>query len=262
MLGRIKPIWNLMDRDARATYKAHACGVCVAIKDRYGRRAALGHSCELVFLSLLLEGLSEEPYATGRRACTVIPFVPKRVKTAPPEHAAAAAGCALAALKVDLADARRDNERKLKRWFCGPCAKIPGRIDPAKVSEWALVRDCTRNLPPGEAAGTVAGVFASTFQLAGLREELVKTGCRIGGALGRLMELADALEDYFEDLRRGRPNPLRRPDESLVAAEISARLHAALDEITAQVKPSHFGATRCSSRRSSRNTPAREQRRF
>ena len=48
------------------------CGICAAAKRTHGRRASLGHSSELVFVSLLLEGLAPEPYRTERFACTAL----------------------------------------------------------------------------------------------------------------------------------------------------------------------------------------------
>jgi hypothetical protein len=230
----MKPILNALDEPDHARYRAHYCGICAAAKRAHGRRSSLGHSSELVFISLILEGLEAEPYRTERYGCTVLPLIPRRVALGPHEHAAAVAAGLLATLQLDLADAREDRERRLKRWLCRPLADLGGPIDPARAAHEPFVRSAVAHLPPDPVGEVVAGVIGSVFRLAGHGERVVSDGCRIGHALGRLMNVSDALDDYFADAASGRPNALRAegeggspPDPSAVGRE----LHGILDDL-------------------------------
>jgi hypothetical protein len=232
MIGRMKPILNVLDAESHAHYKAHYCGICAAAKTVHGRRSSLGHSSELVFVSLILEGLAEEPYRAGRVGCTALPLIPRKVARGPGSHGMAVAAGLLATLQLDLDDAREDRERRLKRFFCRPLAGLAGPIDPRAASGDPEVRRAIAHLPDDPVGATVAGVIGSVFRLAGLGERLTADGCRIGHALGRLMDLSDALDDYHADATAGRPNPLRGPEGVPPDPDAVGRaLHAILDEL-------------------------------
>src|SRR5581483_1601439 len=111
MIGRMKPILNVLNAEDHAAYRAHYCGICAAAKQTHGRRSSLGHSSELVFVSLILEGLEAEPYRAGRVGCTALPLVPRRIAVGPESHRLAVAAGLLATLQLDLEDAREDRER-------------------------------------------------------------------------------------------------------------------------------------------------------
>lgn len=128
----------------------------------------------------------------------------------PRSHCEALAAGVLVALQLDLKDALADRERRIKRYFCRSCENIRGAIDPRHIVQQPFVLDALAELP--EFDGTervVAGVIGSVFQLAGHDEKTVAVGCRIGHALGRLMSLSDAVDDYSDDLAKNKPNLLR-----------------------------------------------------
>jgi hypothetical protein len=231
MIGRMKPILNVLSDSDRAQYTAHYCGICAATKESFGHRAALGHSSELVFVSLLLEGLAPGAYASGRTLCTALPIIPRRVAVAPPPEARAIAAGVLATLQLDLKDAREDRERRIKQFLCRSLAALAGPIDPREASRAAFVQAAIATLPADGVAEVVAGVIGSVFRLAGHPDEVVAAGCRIGHALGRLMNLSDALDDYFQDLGAGRANTLSRPEGPPDDCEVERRLYSILDEL-------------------------------
>ncbi|GAB4150741.1 MAG: DUF5685 family protein [Planctomycetaceae bacterium] len=219
MIGRVKPILNVLTRDDHRTYRAHYCGICLATKRTYGRRAAMGHSSEMVLISLLLEGLAPEDYHTEKAGCTVLPILPRKITVGPERHSLAVAAGVLASLQLDLKDARDDGERRIKRFLCRPHANMSGSINPNSAYELDFVKNATAKLPIDPVGDVVAGVIGSVFQLAGFGEEIVSVGCQIGHTLGRLMNLSDAIEDYEADMRANRenilqPKPNRRSGQS------------------------------------------------
>jgi len=231
MIGRMKPILNALGAEAHATYRAHYCGICVAARRAYGRRATLGHSSELVLVSLLLDGLSPEAYRQTWAGCTVLPILPRRVAAGPGRHAAAVAAGILAALQLDLEDARQDKERRIKQWLCRPLARLRGAIDPERVQHAPWVQEAIAALPEDGVGRIVAGVIGAVFQLAGFDSAIAAAGCRIGHTLGRLMNLSDAVEDYFSDAKAGRANFLHAAGPAPDADALRRRLHAVLDEL-------------------------------
>ncbi len=232
MIGRMKPILNVLDAEDHTIYKAHYCGICAAAKRTHGRRSALGHSSELVFVSMILEGLEPEPYRLDRYACTALPVIPRQIAVGPESHRLAVAAGLLATLQLDLEDAREDRERRIKRFFCRPLAGTDGPIHPKRDADEPFVREAIGHLPEDEVGRLVAGVIGSVFRLAGHGERVVADACRIGHTLGRLMNLSDALDDYFEDAKTGRQNPLRPGGGGLPDPAVVGRtLHAVLDDL-------------------------------
>jgi hypothetical protein len=231
MIGRLKPILNALGAEAHATYRAHYCGICVAARRAYGRRSTLGHSSELVLVSLLLDGLSPAAYRQTWAGCTVLPVLPRRVTAGPGRHAAAVAAGILAALQLDLEDARQDKERRIKQWLCRPLAKLGGAIDPQQARHAPWVREAIAALPEDHVGEIVAGVIGEVFRLAGFEAAIAAAGCRIGHALGRLMNLSDAVEDYFSDVKAGKANLLQSAGPPPDADVLRRQLHAILDEL-------------------------------
>jgi hypothetical protein len=231
MIGCVKPILNVLSPEARATYRAHYCGICVAARKAHGRRATLGHSSELVLVSLLLDGLTLEEYRRAWAGCTVLPMLPRRLAAGPPDHASAVAAGILATLQLDLEDARQDKERYIKQWLCKSHVALRGAIEPRVAWQASFVQEAVASLPEDEVGRIVAGVIGHVFLLAGCGATIAAAGCRIGHALGRLMNLSDAVKDYFDDAKAGKANLLRSADGPPSAAALRDRLHAVIDEL-------------------------------
>jgi len=231
MIGRLKPILNVLNNEDHVFYKAHYCGLCWVTKKAYGIRATLGHSSEMVFVSIILEGLAKEAYHSKRTGCCVFPPIRRNIVMGPPEHQHALASGVLAALQLDLKDAREDKERRLKQFLCKKYATIEFDITPESAQNASFVREALRQLPKDHVGELVAGVVGSVFALAGYDGCIVESGCQIGYALGRLMNLSDAVEDYSKDLVAGRTNILAPIEGISDVCLVEDELHDTLDEI-------------------------------
>ena len=163
----------------------------------------------MVFVSLLLEALEPEAYAAGRRGCTVLPPLPRSIAVGPPEHRQAIAAGVLSTLQLDLKDARADREPADQAVLSAAANRsLTGRSIPKpRGGNRLFARRVLAALPFDPVGDVVAGVIGSVFRLAGHNATVVAVGCRIGHTLGRLMNFSDGLEDYFDDLKAGRPNP-------------------------------------------------------
>jgi hypothetical protein len=231
MIGRLKPILNVLTTEDHVFYKAHYCGLCWVTKEAYGIRATLGHSSEMVFVSVILEGLAEEAYRLERAGCCIFPPIRRNVVMSPPEHQRALASGVLATLQLDLKDAREDRERRLKQLLCKKYTAMKGDIIPESARQESFVQKALRQLPKDEVGELVAGVVGSVFALAGYDGRILESGCQIGYALGRLMSLSDAAEDYFQDLFAGRSNVLAPIEGVSDVYWVEDELHGVLDEI-------------------------------
>lgn len=231
VIGRLKPILNVLTNEDHVFYKAHYCGLCWVTKNAYGVRATLGHSSEMVFVSIILEGLAKDAYHFERAGCCVFPPIRRNILVAPPKHQRALASGVLATLQLDLKDAREDRERRLKQFLCKKYAAMKFDIIPESARQEPFVQEALRQLPKDNVGELVAGVVGSVFALAGYDGRIVENGCRIGYTMGRLMNLSDAVEDYFRDLVAGRPNVLAPIESVSDVCWVEDELHGALDEI-------------------------------
>ena len=168
----------------------------------------MGHSSEMVLISLLLEGLAPDEYRPGKAGCTVLPILPRKLAVGPDSHSKAIAAGVLASLQLDLKDAHDDGERRIKRFLFRKHRTMTGGIDPEHAYQAEFVQKAIAELPKDDVGELVSGVIGSVFHLAGFDDTTVATGCRIGHTLGRLMNFSDAIEDYEADLKAHRPNAL------------------------------------------------------
>jgi hypothetical protein len=232
MIGRLKPIHNILDSTDRITCRAHYCGLCITTRKVYGIRATLGHSSEMVFVSMLLEGLSEQPYEPIKAKCPVLPLLKRNIVTGPSHHCRALATGVLTSLQLDLKDAREDRERRLKQFLCKKLITMESRIPVEGARLAPVIRKTLHNLSKDGVADVVAGVVGTVFHLAEFEDSTVEIGCRIGHAMGRLMSYSDAVDDYFDDLRAGRESILGPVQCSFDIDWIEDLLHEELDIIT------------------------------
>jgi hypothetical protein len=167
-----------------------------------------------------------------------LPPLPRPIAVGPPEHRQAIAAGVLSTLQLDLKDARADRERRIKQFLCRGESQLAGPIDPEAAACEPFVREAVCALPEDPVGDVVAGVIGSVFRLAGHEADVVAAGCRIGHTLGRLMNLSDALEDYFDDLKAGRPNPLASEaiEQPLDDHSVECELHGIIETLDSLVR--------------------------
>lgn len=214
MYGYIRPLRGELRVADYERYQAAYCGLCHALKKRYGPLSRFLVSYDLSFLSLLLEGDG----GGCRCFCPVHPL--KRRRCLQGAASDTAADCCMILVWWKLADEIQDSRgwrrmgARILRLIYARAYRRARRALPA--FDDAAGRELSRLARlerEGEAClDAVADCFAQVLAACGeaaaaeprrriLREILYH--------VGRSIYILDAVDDFAEDVRHGRYNPLR-----------------------------------------------------
>lgn len=217
-------------------YQALYCGLCRALKHRYGQASRAVLSYDLTFLVMLYDSLWEPPERHGRARCLMHP-----AKEMP--YAASAFTDYCADLSVALAyhkcldDVADDNSvagriaaAALSRAYAACAARIPEHVGViADAMEAIRAMEQSPNVPPDATSIAFGEMLGFLFECApdaypsywsdALRE--------LGYWLGRFVCLMDAAIDYAADARSGAYNPFVRlspqgPDPLAMRVDLSS----------------------------------------
>ncbi|SEG58403.1 hypothetical protein SAMN05216223_106425 [Actinacidiphila yanglinensis] len=240
MFGIIRPCRHRMSEGMAASWLAHLCGLCLALRDGHGQFARIATNYDGLIISVLVEAQSA-PTPELRRTAGPCPL--RGMRTAPVAKGegarlAAAVSLVLASAKVrdhvddgDGAFGRRPvalAARKVARRWDRAGAQTGGDLgfDTAVLVD-AVGRqgDVEATAGPGSCVLSVteptetatAAAFAHTAVLAG-RPDNTAPLQEAGRLFGRLAHLLDAVEDLAEDARTGAWNPLTATGTDLAEA--------------------------------------------
>ncbi|MFI1518792.1 DUF5685 family protein [Kitasatospora cineracea] len=257
MFGIIRPCRHRLSEGLHASWMAHLCGLCLALRDDHGQLARTATNYDGLVISVLVEAQSS---GSGERR-TAGPCPLRGMRTAPVargEGARLAAAVSLALASVKMRDhvvdgdgvfARRSvaagARRVTRRWdrqSAGSAAAVgfdtgvllaaAGRQEAAESAVSAGGSLLLATAPTEEAT---AAAFAHTAVLAG-RPGNAEALAEAGRLFGRLAHLLDAAEDRAEDETRGAWNPLTVSGTSQAEAERLCRdavhgIRLALNEV-------------------------------
>ena len=195
-------------------YHSYYCGLCHALKDRYGTAGQLTLSYDMTFILMLLTSLYEPEisYSTGR--CIAHPFEKHEIRRNFFSDYIADMNVVLSYYKCldDWEDEKKVHKLLLSKLLEG------------KTSDrQALYRDKIRNIDMlmheisqkekenCQDVDTMAGLFGRLMaEITAVREDEWADNLRsLGYYLGEFIYLLDAYEDIEEDVKRNRYNPLR-----------------------------------------------------
>ena len=214
MFGYVSVNPKALSEEGRQRFRAAYCGLCRELKARYGDIGRLTLSHDMAFLSLLLAALYEPTETAYDERCVLHPLKP--------HHAVIHAGTQYAAdMNILLAYYKCRDDAEDEGSLRGRAGQAALRKACALVEkEWPrqseTVRDSLRALADMEKRGCddLDALARKAGDLLGAcfvwRQDAFAGYLRdMGAALGRFIYLMDAYEDYGEDSRRGRFNPLR-----------------------------------------------------
>lgn len=196
------------------TYRAYYCGLCRALKKRYGQISRLTLSYDASFLYLLAASQSERVPEYEKKRCPVHPA--RRHPAAADDGAAfaAAVNVLLAAgnLRDDVADEKKISaraglaglaraEKKARRDCPEAAVIIDSRLAQLRQVEARACADLDA------AADPFGGMLGALFELCGKEEAQRQVLRRIGYQLGRWIYLIDAYADRKKDEKSGAYNP-------------------------------------------------------
>jgi hypothetical protein len=233
MFGIIRPCRHRLGGELAAAWAAQLCGLCLALRDEYGQVARIATNYDGLVVSLLVEAQSaEQPTRRKAGRCPLRGMRRADVATGDSVRLAAVVSLALAAARVrDHVDDRdgvigapgvRPAARRVaERWVRQgtdtgqrlgfDTGVLVAAMDRQVELEAAVGAGSSVLLVTEPTETAVAEAFAHTAVLAGrpgnqlaLRE--------VGQLFGRVAHLLDAVEDYRDDVARGKWNPLAATD--------------------------------------------------
>lgn len=196
-----------------ARYRAHYCGLCRALRERFGQLGRLTLTYDMAFLVLLLHSLYEPELRTGTNRCAPHPRAPQPwIRSEITEYASA---LNLALSYHNLRDDWQDDKSLpalwassfLRKGYDAVCAALPRQCNAIESGLLALHAAEAQSPMPADAAADAFGSLMG--ELFVYREDRwAPVLRRMGAALGRFIYMMDAYVDLARDKKRGRPNPL------------------------------------------------------
>ncbi|MFD7732921.1 DUF5685 family protein [Kitasatospora phosalacinea] len=229
MFGIIRPCRHRLSERLHASWMAHLCGLCLALRDDHGQLARTATNYDGLVISVLVE--AQSPRTADRRTAGPCPL--RGMRTAPVargEGARLAAAVSLALASVKVRDHVQDGDGVFaRRPVAAGARRITRRWDRQSADSAAVVGFDTAVLltaagrqQEAESAVSAGGplllatapteeataaAFAHTAVLAE-RPGNARALAEAGRLFGRLAHLLDAAEDRRDDEARGLWNPL------------------------------------------------------
>ncbi|MFF7454237.1 DUF5685 family protein [Kitasatospora sp. NPDC008115] len=244
MFGIIRPCRHRLSERLQASWMAHLCGLCLALRDDHGQLARTATNYDGLIISVLVEAQATAGAAAeaGRRTAGPCPLRGMRTASvAQGEGARLAAAVSLALASVKIRDHVEDRDgvfarrpvaagaravtRRWDRRSAGS-ASVVGFDTAVLLDAAARQGELERSLPAGGSVLLVteptetatAAAFAHTATLAG-RPGNAAPLAEAGRLFGRLAHLLDAAEDQQADAASGAWNPLTATGTDRAEAE-------------------------------------------
>ncbi|MFD4530944.1 DUF5685 family protein [Kitasatospora sp. NPDC058397] len=242
MFGIIRPCKHRLSERLQASWLAHLCGLCLALRDDHGQLARTATNYDGLIISVLVEAQAAREDASWRRTAGPCPLRGMRTASvARGEGARLAAAVSLALASVKIRDHVEDRDgvfgrrpvavgaravtRRWDRKSAGSASAVG--FDTGVLLEAASRQgELERSLPPGGSVLLVteptetatSAAFAHTAVLAG-RPGNAAPLAEAGRLFGRLAHLLDAAEDQAADAAGGAWNPLTATGTDRAEAE-------------------------------------------
>lgn len=232
MFGYLLPDKQELKVKEYAQYRAAYCGVCRAIKLRYGELPRLAVSYDAAVFAVLLCGVSGQLPVAKRRRCVLNPVQPK------PVYEGSIALDYMAAVSVLLAwgrlkDAWADEKQIVAPIAMGALALARRRAEQAYPAMARHIDNCLSELHeleqsgcaeldrPADAMGKLlGGILLDGIPLGQGPKVLLRS---MGYHMGRWVYLVDALDDKAKDQKTGSYNVLLRTQNADATTELAAQ---------------------------------------
>ncbi len=218
MFGYIQVNCKTLDEEDKKRFRACYCGLCHALHEQYGNAGRLTLSNDMTFLSLLLSSLYEPDETCYDERCVLHLAKKHRAVVSKAAEYAADMNVLLAYYKCldDIADEGslrgRAGETALRRAYRQVRARYPQKCENVKDILEKIAELEKADTDDIDAITRLSGqMLAEAFVW---KDDVFAPYLRqIGTALGSFIYLMDAYEDFDEDKKRGRYNPLKKLHE-------------------------------------------------
>lgn len=222
MFGYIICNRNELSKEEIDRYRSVYCGLCMALKKRYGQLERFSLSFDMTFLAIFLNALYETEETSQEIRCVAHPLSKKNTVAGKYVDYAADMTILLSYFKCldDWEDERKHKShiygKVLKKDYMNIKEKYPRQCRSVEESlkELSIIEKSQDGLPD-EAVNCSGKMMSELF----VYEEdfWSKTLRQFGYELGRFIYLMDAVMDYKMDLKKGNYNPLvkmgKKPEE-------------------------------------------------
>ena len=222
MFGYVTPDLSALNDIQKQRYRSFYCGLCHSLRDRYGHASRISLSNDMTFLALLLTSLYEPETVCKESRCAIHPVKAHEFIASPMIDYAADMNALLFYYKC--MDQRMDDHSLLGRagenLFRGAAEKCRNRwpeqskeVEKALSALWQEESEASPN--PDRLCNLSGDMLGAVF-VARPDDPWGSVLRSVGSGLGRFIYWMDAWEDYDEDIKKRRYNPLTqwrdRPD--------------------------------------------------
>ncbi len=222
MFGYIVCNKSELTKEQVERYQSFYCGLCFALKKRYGQLERIGLNYDMVFLAIMLNGLYEAPEQSRMSRCLVHPF--KESLVTDNQYIDYAADMTILLTYYKCLDDWNDERKHTSRTFGRILKKDYDRLKEMYPRQCKAVEESLKRLSdiekdensiPDDAVNCSGQMLAELFVF---KDDFwAKTLRSFGYELGRFIYLMDVALDYEDDIKKGNYNPLirlnKKPEE-------------------------------------------------
>lgn len=195
-------------------YKAYYCGLCHALRDRFGFTGQMTLSYDMTFVVILLTSLYESKTTSTKQRCVVHPA--RKHEFLHNDISDYCADMNILLTYYHFLDDWQDDKSTASLLGARALKNKAKRISTEYPRQSKVIRSCLSKLNHCEKNNEtnldlVAGCFGTLMEeLFILKEdEWEETLRRLGFFLGKFIYIMDAYDDLEEDLKKGSYNPLK-----------------------------------------------------
>ena len=222
MFGYVAPVLGMLTEEQKARYRSYYCGVCHALRDRYGSLTRVSLSNDMTFLALLLSSLYEPEGTEESARCAVHPAKKHPYRKSWAVDYAADMNALLFYYKCEdqVADDRSLRGKAGTAVYRSSLAKIralwPLQAAGVENALTLLWEEESKATPDPDRLCNLSGEMLGSVFVPRPDDPWSSVLRSVGNGLGRFIYWMDAWEDYDSDRKQHRFNPLTvyhdRPD--------------------------------------------------
>ena len=222
MFGYITPVLSVLSDEQKQRYRSFYCGVCHALRNRYGQISRLSLSNDMTFMAILLSSLYEPETNASHSRCLLHPLKSHIFLSSSLVDYAADMNALLFYYKCE--DQRMDErsftgtagERIFRKAVDDAQKRWPLQSEEVRFTLAELWQEEKKSSPDPDRLCNLSGQMLGAVFVPKPDDPWSSILRTVGTGLGRFVYWMDAWEDYDEDLKKNRFNPLKtwhdRPD--------------------------------------------------
>ena len=216
MFGYIAPVLNVLSDEQKQRYRSFYCGVCHALCTRHGQSRRLSLSNDMTFLAMLLSSLYEPETGSAESRCGLHPLKTHTFLSSTMIDYAADMNALLFYYKCvdqrmdDHSAAGKAGEKLFRSTADKAGVMWPFQTEEIRQSLSDLWQEEAKSLPDPDRLCNLSGQMLGAAFAPDPSEPWSPVLRAVGSGLGRFIYWMDAWEDYDEDIKRHRFNPLTR----------------------------------------------------